>query len=111
MLYIYNMKTRNLNKRFLVFDTPTGKYKIKVVDVVNEIVDFYMKEKNYIKTTSDYKKEWENIIEDKNEIIDWLLFDSSWDEWKEKAILVDSEIKVNENSFWCDEYDFEIIEE
>lgn len=97
--------------KYVVFFTPFGKYKLKVCDVVDYITEYNMDNYDYIKKPSDYKKEWLKLYDDDYAIIDWLLYHSSWNEWEDKAILVDETIKINEKSFWCDIHDFEFINE
>ena len=104
------MKTIKKHNRYIQFYTPEGLYKVKLVDIIMRIVEYNMQKYNYIKTPKDYKKDCDDLYYDDYLIKDWLLFNSNWKEWTNKAT-IDTEQKLNENMCWCSSYDFEIIEE
>jgi len=92
-------------------NTPKGQYQIPLKKVSENRADYYIIEKDGLdKKSIEYQNEVKWVMNDDFEGIDWLLNNTDWEDWKDIAIKINDIVKVNEDDFWCDSDDFEIIE-
>lgn len=64
---------------------------------------------NYGKQGSEeWNDEVKYVMDDDFEGIDWLLNNSDWDEWKDKATKINDKVNVTDEDFWTSSDNVEI---
>jgi enolase len=95
----------------LIFDTPKGQYSIPLELVARDRADYYsvIVDGNKI-DSEEYKAEVEYTMDDNFEAIDWILNNSDWEDWKDKATKINDKVNVTDDNFWTSSDNFEIKE-
>lgn len=94
-------------KKCIKFPTPNGWYKIDLLYVAKNKACFYQKDKE-----SEYwQDEVSFVLNHKNEGIEWLIDWMSFEDIKDVATKINSEIGVSESDFWESSDGFSIISE
>ena len=98
------------NKVFVLVNTPKGQYKFPARQVAEHRADYYAGVDGKEKGSKDWEYEVKYALEgDTYELKDWLTGSTDWEDWKDSAEKINSDVKVSEEDFWCNTDDFEII--
>lgn len=92
-------------------NTPKGEYLIPLKPVVEERTNYYACEVDgYEKGSKEWNEEFEYGMNDDYEAIDWLLGNTYWEDWQDKATKYSDKVNVTDDDFWRCSDDFEIID-
>lgn len=89
--------------KILIIDTPKGQYSLPLQLVAEHKADNYGKQ-----GSEEWNDEVKYVMDDDFEGIDWLLNNSDWDEWKDKATKINDKVNVTDEDFWTSSDNVEI---
>lgn len=104
-------ETQHENIVFVLVNTPKGQFKFPARPVAEHRANHYAEVDGHEKGSKEWKDEVLYALEkDTFELKDWLTGSTDWEDWKDSAEKVNSDVNVSKEDFWCDTDDFEIIE-
>lgn len=96
--------------KIILCNTPQGQYGLPLELIAKDRANYYAIEIEELDADSDeWKKEFDWIMKDDYEGIDWLLNNYEWEDWENEAFKINNTVKVTEDDFWTSSDDFEII--
>lgn len=92
--------------KVLLINTPRGQYSVPLSFVAKERAQYY--QDNY---SDDFDAEYNWVMEDDYEGIDWLQNNMDWVDVEGVATKINDKVLVTDEDFWTDSNDIEIIED
>ena len=96
--------------KVIKFKAPDGEYTLPLIKVAENRAQYYADKENFKAEDKEWDDEIDYVMNDNFEGIDWLINNTDFEDWKEFSTKINNDVKVLEDSFWCDSDDFEIIE-
>lgn len=75
--------------KVIIIQTPQGEYVMPMSFVVNSMVE------------EDALYLYEELMDNPDEVCDWLINNTDWSDWKRYAKKANTHIHVTEDDFWC----------
>lgn len=87
---------------YVLIDTPKGQYKLSARLVAEQRADYYACfVDGHAKGSEEWVKEVKHaLVDNRDELSEWLLNNSDWEDWEAFAEKVNDTVNVSENDFW-----------
>lgn len=89
-------------------NTPKGIYLIPLRIIAEARANYYGVAENFEKGGEEWNEEFDYVMNDEHEGVNWMINNSSWKDWKRKAKKISDKINVTEDDFWST-INFEIV--
>lgn len=96
--------------KYIIFDTPKGQYKIKLIKIAEHRANYYSIIDNFNKGSDDWKQEVDYVMNDNFEGIGWILNNTDFEDWADVCEKINDKVLVTDNDFWTSSDNFEIKE-
>lgn len=92
--------------------TPDGLYSLPVSEIAEQRTEYYSSVDGFEKGSKEWDMEFEALLNDDYEAIDWLINNSDFEDWEDKVTkLNDVKGLVSFDDFWSCSDDFEVVGE